>query len=95
MVMRDKEAKQKEYGVVYPSCLPKIGNGIVKFNIMNATSDCVKNEKIKQDEITTLPNSPTNNPSNNPSSDPSSAATNVIGNFGWVFVLISFCVFHQ
>uniref|UniRef100_A0A914P946 Uncharacterized protein n=1 Tax=Panagrolaimus davidi TaxID=227884 RepID=A0A914P946_9BILA len=98
MVMRDKGTRHKEYGVVYPSCLPKVENGIVKLNIMNATSDCVvsiKNSKIKREEITTLPNSPANNPSNNPPSDPSSAATNISANFGWIFVLISFCIFHQ
>uniref|UniRef100_A0A914PYG3 Uncharacterized protein n=1 Tax=Panagrolaimus davidi TaxID=227884 RepID=A0A914PYG3_9BILA len=94
MVMRDKETKHKEYGVVYPSCLPKIENGIVKLNIMNATSDCVvsiKNAKIKPEEIisTSAPNSPPNNPPSDPS-----AATNIIGNFGWIFGLISLCILY-
>uniref|UniRef100_A0A914PTX0 Uncharacterized protein n=1 Tax=Panagrolaimus davidi TaxID=227884 RepID=A0A914PTX0_9BILA len=94
MVMRDKETKQEGYYAHnYPSCLPKVENGIVKLNIMNATSDCVvsiKNAKIKPEEITPSPNSPQSDPSNNPS-----AATKIIGNFGWIFVLISFFAFHQ
>uniref|UniRef100_A0A914QEB4 Transmembrane protein n=1 Tax=Panagrolaimus davidi TaxID=227884 RepID=A0A914QEB4_9BILA len=82
----------------FPSCDPKVENGIVKLNIMNATSDCVvsiKNAKIKQDEITTLPNSPAKDPTNSPSNNPSSAAANIIGSFGWIFVLISFCILHR
>uniref|UniRef100_A0A914PR21 Uncharacterized protein n=1 Tax=Panagrolaimus davidi TaxID=227884 RepID=A0A914PR21_9BILA len=78
------------------TCAPKVENGIVKLNIINATSDCVvsiKNAKIKPEEI--IATSEPNSPPNNPPSDPSSAATKIIGNFGWIFVLISFCILHQ
>uniref|UniRef100_A0AC35GFL9 Uncharacterized protein n=1 Tax=Panagrolaimus sp. PS1159 TaxID=55785 RepID=A0AC35GFL9_9BILA len=74
----------------------KVENGIVKLNIMNATSEClvtVKNAKIKPEEI--IATSAPNSPSNNPQSVSSSAATNIIGNFGWIFLLISFCILHQ
>uniref|UniRef100_A0AC35FVP3 Uncharacterized protein n=1 Tax=Panagrolaimus sp. PS1159 TaxID=55785 RepID=A0AC35FVP3_9BILA len=94
MIMLHEKTTQTGELPYYPSCLPKVENGIVKLNIMNATSDCVvtiKNAKIKQDEITTLPNSHANSPSNNPSS---SAAKNIIGSFGWIFVFIPFSIFH-
>uniref|UniRef100_A0AC35FFN7 Uncharacterized protein n=1 Tax=Panagrolaimus sp. PS1159 TaxID=55785 RepID=A0AC35FFN7_9BILA len=89
---------EKEIAIA-KTCAPKVENGIVKLNIMNATSDCsvsIKNAKIKPEEITTLPNSPANSSPNNPPSDPSSAATKkVIGNFGWIFALISFCILYH
>uniref|UniRef100_A0AC35F6D5 Uncharacterized protein n=1 Tax=Panagrolaimus sp. PS1159 TaxID=55785 RepID=A0AC35F6D5_9BILA len=96
MVMRDYETKQKEWGVIYPSCLPKVENSIVKLNIMNATSEClvtVKNAKIKPEEI--IATSAPNSPPNNPQSVSSIAATNIIGSFGWIFGLISFCILHR
>uniref|UniRef100_A0A914R2N4 Uncharacterized protein n=1 Tax=Panagrolaimus davidi TaxID=227884 RepID=A0A914R2N4_9BILA len=95
MVMRDKETKQKEWGVVYPSCLPKVENGIVKLNITTVTDKCVvsiKNAKIKPEEI--IATSEPNSPPNNSPSDPSSAAPNIIGSFGWIFVFIPFCILH-
>uniref|UniRef100_A0A914QLH5 Uncharacterized protein n=1 Tax=Panagrolaimus davidi TaxID=227884 RepID=A0A914QLH5_9BILA len=98
MVMRDKVTIQEGYyAFTYPSCLPKVENGIVKLNITTVTDKCVvsiKNAKIKPEEIiaTSAPNSPSNNPSSDPSS---SATTKIIGNFGWIFVLISFFAFHQ
>uniref|UniRef100_A0A914PVY0 Uncharacterized protein n=1 Tax=Panagrolaimus davidi TaxID=227884 RepID=A0A914PVY0_9BILA len=96
MLIKNGTTKQKDSPINYASCLPKVDNGVVKLNIMNATSDCVvtvKNAKLKQDEIV-VPSS-TNFPSNNPSNNPTSAATKIIGNFGWIFVLISFFAFHQ
>uniref|UniRef100_A0AC35F459 Uncharacterized protein n=1 Tax=Panagrolaimus sp. PS1159 TaxID=55785 RepID=A0AC35F459_9BILA len=96
MLMKDKRTLQKDSLIIYNSCLPKVENGIVKLNIMNATSEClvtVKNAKIKPEEI--IATSAPNSPSNNPPSDSSSAATKIIGNFGWIFGLISFCILHQ
>uniref|UniRef100_A0AC35FD89 Uncharacterized protein n=1 Tax=Panagrolaimus sp. PS1159 TaxID=55785 RepID=A0AC35FD89_9BILA len=96
MLIKNGRTEHKDSPIAYPSCLPKVENGIVKLNIMNATSEClvtVKNAKIKQDEII-VPSS-TNSSPNNPPSDTSSAATNIIGYFGLIFVLISFFAFHQ
>uniref|UniRef100_A0A914PAQ5 Uncharacterized protein n=1 Tax=Panagrolaimus davidi TaxID=227884 RepID=A0A914PAQ5_9BILA len=95
MIMVHEETKKKGSIVYYPSCLPKVENSIVKLNITTVTDKCivsVKNAKIKQDEITTLPNSPANSPSNNPSS---SAAKTIVENFGWIFALISFYILHR
>uniref|UniRef100_A0AC35GJ60 Uncharacterized protein n=1 Tax=Panagrolaimus sp. PS1159 TaxID=55785 RepID=A0AC35GJ60_9BILA len=94
MLIKNGTTKQKDSPINYPSCLPKLENGIVKLNIMNATSDCVvsiKNAKLKQGEII-VPSS-TNSPSNNPSS--TSTATKINGNFGWIFAFISFFTFCQ
>uniref|UniRef100_A0A914R5A4 Uncharacterized protein n=1 Tax=Panagrolaimus davidi TaxID=227884 RepID=A0A914R5A4_9BILA len=85
--------------VTIKTCAPKVKNGVVKLNIINATSDClvsIKNAKIKPGEIiATSPNSPANPPPNSPSNDPSSAAAKIIGIFGWIFALFSFCILHH
>uniref|UniRef100_A0A914P8Z8 Uncharacterized protein n=1 Tax=Panagrolaimus davidi TaxID=227884 RepID=A0A914P8Z8_9BILA len=96
MLMEDKRTLQKDSPINYNTCLPKVENGIVKLNIMNATSDCVvsiKNAKIRSEDI--IATSEPNSPPNNPPSDPSSAATKIIGNFGWIFAFISFCILYQ
>uniref|UniRef100_A0A914Q8C9 Uncharacterized protein n=1 Tax=Panagrolaimus davidi TaxID=227884 RepID=A0A914Q8C9_9BILA len=41
MLMKNGITQQQGSNFMYPSCAPKIVNGIVKLNIMNATSDCV------------------------------------------------------
>uniref|UniRef100_A0AC34FB64 Uncharacterized protein n=1 Tax=Panagrolaimus sp. ES5 TaxID=591445 RepID=A0AC34FB64_9BILA len=78
--------------MMYPSCSPKIENGMVKLDIRNASTECpisIKNAKLERDVITP----PNENPTPPPSDD-TSAANVKIGIYGWIFVLFSIYILH-
>uniref|UniRef100_A0A914XZ21 Uncharacterized protein n=1 Tax=Panagrolaimus superbus TaxID=310955 RepID=A0A914XZ21_9BILA len=84
-----------DYVALYPSCSPKIENGFVKLNVLNASSECpisVQNAKLKQDVVVVTPNGNSSNPLNKLDENANSGATFNIGIYGWIFVLFSIFV---
>uniref|UniRef100_A0A914PJK6 Uncharacterized protein n=1 Tax=Panagrolaimus davidi TaxID=227884 RepID=A0A914PJK6_9BILA len=95
MLMKNGRTKQQDSNTVYLSCAPKVENGIVKLNIMNATSDCVvsiKNAYIKVETTTAPPKTITTIGQLDQTSSGKNAATtdepgNFFGDYWWIILI--------
>uniref|UniRef100_A0A914PNB5 Uncharacterized protein n=1 Tax=Panagrolaimus davidi TaxID=227884 RepID=A0A914PNB5_9BILA len=77
------------------TCAPKIENGIVKLNIINATSDClvsIKNAIIKHETTTAPPTTTTFGQIDQTSSGKNAASTDepstFFGDYWWIFLIL-------